>query len=132
MVYNACIMKSEAKINLESNLNVESIGKRIARLRKERKYSQAELAKKLGTSQKVISDYELNKLRPHHEVIVKLSLIFGITADELLGLKTIKSAGDTIPSKKILRRMQKIESLTQSQQIFILRAIDSHLKAFEK
>ena len=109
----------------------ESLGERIARLRKERRYSQTELAKKVGVSQKIISDYEINRLRPHYENIIKIALTFEITTDELLGLKTIKGNGKK-PSKKILRRMEKIDSLPLSQQKFIIRAIDSHLKALEK
>ncbi len=131
-VYNTNIMVQKSKIKSSSSQDKHSLGKRIAMLRKEMKHSQIELAKKLETSQKVISDYELDKLRPHYENIIKLAFIFGITTDELLGVKKIKSNGTNIPSKKILRRMKKIETLPLSQQKFILRTIDSHLKSLEK
>ena len=130
MMYNANVMKQKSK-KISEHLRRETLGERIARLRKERRYSQTELAEKIGVSQKLISDYEINRLRPPYENIIKLALTFGITTDELLGLKTIKDNGKK-PSKKILRRMEKIESLPLSQQKFIIRAIDSHLKAIEK
>ena len=130
MMYNANVMKQKSK-KISEHLRRETLGERIARLRKERRYSQTELAEKIGVSQKLISDYEINRLRPPYENIIKLALTFGITTDELIGLKTIKDNGKK-PSKKILRRMEKIESLPLSQQKFIIRAIDSHLKAIEK
>ena len=39
-------------------LGKETIGKRIARLRKERGYTQVELAEKMNIIQTLISDYE--------------------------------------------------------------------------
>lgn len=128
MIYNNGTMATKSKIELPPN---GSLGERIASLRKESKYSQSELAKKLGISQKVISDYELNRLRPHYENIIKLALIFEITTDELLGIKSIKHTPKK-PNKKILRRMERIEALPESQQKFILRSIDSHLKALDQ
>ncbi len=94
--------------------------------------TQAELAQQINVGQKLISDYELNKLRPNYEIIIKLALALEITTDELLGLKNIKTNGKNKPSKKIVRRMEKIGTLPVSQQKFILRTLDSHLKALEK
>ena len=54
-----------------------------------------------------------------------------VTSDELIGLKKAKN-GDKKASPKIMRRVKKIENLSLSQQKFILKAIDSHLKALEK
>ncbi len=110
----------------------ESLGERIGKLRKDKKLTQAELAQQVNVGQKLISDYELNKLRPNYEIIIKLALALEITTDELLGLKNIKTNGKNKPSKKIIRRMEKIGTLPVSQQKFILRTLDSHLKALEK
>ena len=110
----------------------ESLGERIGKLRKDKRLTQAELAQQINVGQKLISDYELNKLRPNYEIIIKLALALEITTDELLGLKNIKNNGKNKPSKKIIRRMEKIGTLPVSQQKFILRTLDSHLKALEK
>ncbi len=109
----------------------ESFGQRLARLRKEKGYTQIELAKKMGLVQSLITDYERDKLRPYHEMIIRFALTLDVATDELLGLKRTKNNGNK-PSLKILRRMKKIEALPLSQQKFILKAIDSHLKAIEK
>ena len=109
----------------------ETLGNRIARLRKERGYSQAGLAEKMGTIQRLISDYERDKLRPHPDMLIQFALALEVSSDELLGLKECKNNGAK-PNKKILNRMKKIEGLPLSQQKFVLRTIDSLLKASEK
>ena len=108
----------------------ETLGNRIARLRKEKGFTQLELAKKADTIQKMISDYELDKTRPHPDAIVKLAKALEVTADQLLGMQKTQKKESPI-SRGLLKRMKKIEALPHSQQKFIIRTIDSHLKALE-
>lgn len=131
MVYKE-IMNKKYDNKTGAFMDNESLGERIGKLRKDKKLTQAELAQQVNVGQKLISDYELNKLRPNYEIIIKLALALEITTDELLGLKNIKTNGKNKPSKKIIRRMEKIGTLPVSQQKFILRTLDSHLKALEK
>lgn len=113
------------------NLGNESMGKRIARLRKERGYTQVELAEKIGITQKLISDYERDKLRLHSEMVLHFSLALEVSADELLGVK--KSKKDRAkPSLRLLRRLQKISELSQTQQRALLQTIDTFLKGAGK
>lgn len=63
------------------------IGKVIKELRLENKLSQTALAKKLNTTQDTISLWELGKSYPDIFAVVKLSQIFDITTDYLLGLE---------------------------------------------
>ena len=51
----------------------ETFGQRLARLRKAKGYTQVELADKMGIIQVLISDYERDKLRPYHEVIINFA-----------------------------------------------------------
>ena len=125
------IMEKKSKIKPLLLNERETLGNRIARLRKERGYSQAGLAEKMGTIQRLISDYERDKLRPHPDMLIQFALALEVSSDELLGLKECKNNGAK-PNKKILNRMKKIEGLPLSQQKFVLRTIDSLLKASEK
>ena len=125
-------MPQKSKIKLPPlNLGNESLGQRIARLRKERGYTQLELAEKIGIIRELISNYERERLRPNYEMIMRLSLALGVSADQLLGLKKQKNSGYT-PSLKILRRMKKIEALPPSQQKALLKTLDTFLKGAEK
>jgi len=125
-------MPQKSKYKLKSlTIGKDTIGERIASLRKERGYTQADLAEKIGINRVLISDYERNRIRPHFEMIIHLALALDVTADEILGLKPSKSNG-TKPTLKILRRMKRIETLPPAQQKALLKNIDMFLKGAEK
>jgi|LGVF01.1.fsa_nt_gb transcriptional regulator with XRE-family HTH domain len=120
------------------NLGNEPIGQRIARLRKVKGYTQTDLAKELSQGEAsereihnvrvLISDYERNKIRPNYEMVIRLALAFGVTADELLGIKPSKNKNNK-PNLKIQKRMKNIEKLPAPQQKTLLKTIDTFLKA---
>jgi transcriptional regulator with XRE-family HTH domain len=67
---------------------LETIAQTLVRLRKERGLTQAQMAKRLGVSQPVVSDYERGGLRLHGELILRVAEILDVSANELLGLDT--------------------------------------------
>ncbi len=94
--------------------------------------SQGESAQKeISNIRVLISDNERNKIRPNYEMIVRLALVLGVTADELLGIKQPKKK-TTEPSLKIQKRMKGVEKLPPAQQKVLLKTIDTFLKAAEK
>lgn len=58
--------------------------KKIVELRKEKDWSQAELAKKVGVHQRYISSWETDKSMPHAETLIKLAQVFEVSTDYLL------------------------------------------------
>ena len=112
-------------------IGAETFGQYLSRLRKSKGYTQVELAEKMGIIQVIISDYERDKLRPYHEMVIRFAQALEVSADELLGLKTPKTKGNG-GSLKILRRMKKIEALPPAQQKVLLRTIDTFLKGAER
>jgi len=107
---------------------METIGQRIARLRLASGYTQKELAQKIGKGQKLISDFERGRFTPSPDLTVHLAQALGITTDELLGVRQAKKQ-QANPSKKLIRRMKELETLPPAQQKFILRTIDTLIKA---
>jgi hypothetical protein len=55
-----------------------------------------------------------------------------VSTDELLGRAGRKAARGTKPSRKILRRMEQIETLPAAQQALLLKTIDTFIKAASK
>jgi transcriptional regulator with XRE-family HTH domain len=108
-------------------LGNETIGQRIARLRKARGYTQVELAEKIGLIQNLVSDYERDKLRLHAEMVIRFAQALEVSTDELLGLSNSEKNGQN-PSLRLLRRLKKIETLTTPQQKTLLKTIDLFLK----
>lgn len=62
------------------------VGSRLKELRESAKYTQEELASKLGTAQVQIWRWESGKAEPNTEMIVKMAQFFLVTVDYLLGL----------------------------------------------
>ena len=63
---------------------METIGKRIARYRKDKHMTQEELAGKMGVSAQAVSKWETDTSCPDITALPQLCKILGITADELL------------------------------------------------
>jgi transcriptional regulator with XRE-family HTH domain len=125
-------MPQKSKLKLPPiNLGNESFGQRLARFRKERGYTQAELANKMGLVQALVSEYERDKLRPYHEMVARFALALEVSADMLLGLDDQKRKHKT-PSLKLQKRMLQIEALPPYQQKILLRTIDTILNASQK
>lgn len=106
----------------------EAVGSRLARIRKERGYTQVELAKKIGLIQSLVSDYETDRLRLSAEMAVRFALALGVSVDELLNPKAKITNGAKKTSLKIVRRMEEIEKLPPRRQAFVLTALDSILR----
>lgn len=122
------IMPKKTKLKLPPiDLGDETIGQRIARLRKERGYSQEALAQKMGIVRVLVSDYEKGRLRPHPEMVARFALAFGVTSDELIGLKPSDGAGRS-PNLAIQKRMRLIEQLSPAKKRVILQTIDTFIK----
>jgi transcriptional regulator with XRE-family HTH domain len=106
----------------------ETVGQRMARLRKERGWTQVELAERLGIIQSLISDYERDRLRLNPAMVVRFAAALEITTDELLQPKAVQTVLRRKPSLRVLRRLERIESLPQHQQNTLLKTIDGFLK----
>ena len=66
----------------------ETFGQRFSRLRKQRGFTQEELAEKVGLSGQAVSKWENDASMPDVSLLVELSEILGVSLDELLGKET--------------------------------------------
>ncbi len=66
---------------------MDTLGKRVKQLREKKGLSQRDLAKLIGTSAGLISFIERNKNKPSYEIIRRLSLVLGTSADYLISGK---------------------------------------------
>ena len=85
---------------------VYDFGVRLAELRKQRKLTQAEVAKKLDVNKATISAYERNTTMPSVETLMALARIYNASIDYMLGLSK--------------RTHLYIDDLSLNQQAFML------------
>ena len=65
---------------------VFDFGIRLRELRRRKKMTQAQVAKCLNLSKTAVSGYENNTKTPSVDVLIQLSILYGVTTDYLLGL----------------------------------------------
>jgi transcriptional regulator with XRE-family HTH domain len=107
----------------------ETIGQRIARIRKERGYTQREIADRIGLIPALVSDYENEKLRLNADMILRFAQVLEVTTDELLLPQSGRKRPGRKPSRKVLRRLEQIESLPRRKQEALLTTIDAFLNS---
>lgn len=95
-----------------------TFGERILSIRKRLKWSQDELAKKVGTSAPIIGRYERNEIKPAIDTAKSIADALGVTIDFLLG------GEDMIMDKKLLQKIKDIESFTEEEKVKIYDLID--------
>lgn len=64
---------------------------RLKKLRLARSMSQSEISEQLDIKPRTYISYECNQREPNSEVLKKLALFFGVSADYLLGLPINKN-----------------------------------------
>ena len=78
---------------------------KIAEARTAKGWSQAELAKRLGTTQQQVARYESGENDVKSSIIVKMSNVLGVTISYLLGLEAPDAAPDETAVVRNMRRM---------------------------
>lgn len=83
----------------------ETFGQRLSRIRKEKGFTQNEIADKVGVTSQAVSKWENDLASPDIDILLKLSEIFDISVDDLLGKETKKTVLNDKPSKKDIDKM---------------------------
>ena len=101
-----------------------TFGERILRIRKQLKWSQTDLAKKIGTSAPIVGRYEREEIKPSIDVASKIADALDVTLDYLLG-----KSDEMVLDKKNLQRLSDIEQLPEEDKKHIFYTIDGLIKA---
>ena len=93
---------------------MQTIGKRLAEMRKKHKYKQTDLAVKLNVSQQVISNIERGVTTPDIEQLKKIADIYQISLDQLVGREFLNKDTDAIERQIISCIKQMDEKAKES------------------
>ena len=92
-----------------NNIDNKTLGQRISYYRKARNITQEELGEKCGVSSQAVSKWENDLSAPDITLLGTLAGLFGITTDELLGLKQQNATAvkpETLNPDKLLLKIQ--------------------------
>jgi transcriptional regulator with XRE-family HTH domain len=101
-----------------------NIGSKIAELRKAKKWSQEDLAKKVNSSRVMIGNYERNSNTPSIDIILKIAKVFDVSIDYLAGEGQFSTY-----DKEVLKRIEDIEDLPDEDKNHLFYVIDNLIKA---
>lgn len=106
-------------------MNQTEIGKFIAKCRKEKKLTQAQLAEKLNITDRAVSKWETGKSMPDSSIMLELCEILGITVNELLsGEKVGMESYEKKADENLIALKRKDErNMTKNAVISILFSV---------
>ena len=103
-------------------------GGRMAGLRHAAGYTQRELAAELGISQRMVAYYEGETDYPPAGLLPNLAGVLGISTDQLLGVKPVRSPTKKPKDTRLWRRFKQVEELPAAERRQLLQLIDAFLE----
>lgn len=102
-------------------MDQEKTGKFISSLRKEQGFTQAELAEKLGITDRAVSKWETGKCLPDAGIMVELCEILGISVNELLtgekiAMDDYKEIAEKNLAESVRIEREKNKKLTKAEE----------------
>lgn len=99
-------------------MDIQYIGKNIARLRISRGLSQTDLGKEIGLTASAVSNIETGRSYPSVDTLIKLADYFCITVDPLLTEKDVKQLEDLHCKSKLLTAEMYLRSGKAHQCVY--------------
>ena len=100
-----------------------SIGQRIQELRKEKGFSQTDLAEKVGISYAQISRYETKGAQPPAEVLSKLAQTLNTSVDYLIHGNAHEKATATLNDAKLISYFKEVEKMPDEEKGTVLKVL---------
>ena len=97
-----------------------NISSKVIQLRKDKKWSQTDLADKLECSRAIIGNYERGENTPSIEIILKMAKLFNVSTDFLISDGQLASY-----DKEILKRIEDIQNLDNETKKNLFFLIDN-------
>lgn len=105
---------------------MQTIGKRLAEIRKSKKYKQTELAEMLNVSQQVISNIERGVTAPDIEQLKKFADIYNISLDQLVGREFFGDDADDVESTPALGILE-YKTVTTASSVYELEGFSAQV-----
>lgn len=131
MVYSGrhdIIRRSDVMPKTKTPINAaeEPFGARLASLRQAAGYSQRDLARESGISQRMIAYYEKQPQYPPVHVLSVLATALGVPADELFSQEGKPDAKPR--DMRIWRRLERIEGLEEKDKRQVIQLLDTFIE----
>ena len=106
--------------------NTLNIGSKISTLRKEKSWSQGDLAQQIEASREIIGKYERNENLPSIEMVTKMAKALGVTVDFLIG-----EGENASYDKETVDRINDIQKMDINTKGILFNVIDTYIQNFK-
>jgi len=100
---------------------------KLKKLRKNRGWSQGQLAQKIGADLQRISKYERGVMWPTMELMVRIAKAFDVTVDYLIRDEG-NAAISKIKNQTLLHQIEEINNLPDEEQQTVISFLDAFIK----
>lgn len=115
----------------------DDLGPRVRRLRQERGWTQEELAKLVGCSQRAIVYYETTAKCPPAPIIAKLAGAFDLSMEALMGRDEIPTKRtqhdpnllEDAEDRRLWKKFRKIRDLSERDQAHLIKTLSMLLES---
>jgi len=122
-------MPQKPKFKLKNiKIDCKKIGQHICKIRKINGLTQKELASKIGVSQRLISDYEIGRVKISANMLCHFAFALDVNPNILLGFNKSNNSEKEI-SLRFTKRIHEINKLPENKKKFILKTIDDLILA---
>jgi transcriptional regulator with XRE-family HTH domain len=105
----------------------ETFGKRLARLRKDAGFTQAELSEEIGISRRMLAYYEGQTEHPPATLLPLLARTLKVSIDALLGAEPPEGSARPADTR-LWRRFKEIEQLPARERRELIKVLDVYLE----
>lgn len=102
-------------------------GEKLRILRKKNKWTQNELAKKIGLHGRLIGKYENGEVTPNAETVIKIAKVFHTSIDYLLLDENVHQ-DNGIQDTELLQLFREVDKMQGEDKYIIKSLIDAYLK----
>lgn len=95
------------------------LGNIIKELRVEKHMTQTEFAERLGVTKSAVSSYENGSRLPSYDVLIKISRIFRVSLDYLLGHSAVTSIDTTGLTQKQINMIQEMVDICKANNVLM-------------
>lgn len=104
---------------------MQTIGKRLAEIRKSKRFKQTELAEMLNISQQVLSNIERGVTAPDIEQLKKIADIYNISLDQLVGREFFSDDTDEV-ERRIISYIKQMDDEGKELSLGLLSQVAQH------
>lgn len=114
-------------ISTEERSFFETLGERIARLRREHGITQVQLAEALGVSQQTMQSYEVGRRRIPVSALPTVAESLSVSLEELFGQGKQPARSKRGPASKLEQHLERISQLPKPRQRAVIEVIEALL-----